>query len=76
MRGIVSFFGGIFLVMMKWGLVGMILQLYGLIYLFGQFFPIISQSLKSTPVIGNVLAIPAVDQFLSSFGGNSGRPPV
>ena len=80
-RGIVAFFGGIALVMMRWPILGMILQVYGIIYLFGQFFPIAAQSMKDTPVIGNILRMPAVDQFFASFGsGGSGgggrRAPV
>eukprot|EP00541_Cyclophora_tenuis_P019584 CAMPEP_0116556532 /NCGR_PEP_ID=MMETSP0397-20121206/8747_1 /TAXON_ID=216820 /ORGANISM="Cyclophora tenuis, Strain ECT3854" /LENGTH=139 /DNA_ID=CAMNT_0004081909 /DNA_START=139 /DNA_END=558 /DNA_ORIENTATION=- len=77
MRGIISFFGGIVLVMMRWPVFGMILQLYGLIYLFGQFFPILSQAMQNTPVIGSILSMPAVQQFFAGFGGGGGgRPPV
>jgi hypothetical protein len=77
-RGIISFFFGIFLVMIRWPIFGMILQLYGLVYLFGQFFPIAAQSMKDTPVIGDVLKMPAVERFFdglsrSAGGGNSGR---
>jgi predicted membrane protein len=73
MRGIVAFFGGIFLVFMRWPIFGMIAQAYGMIYLFGQFFPIAAQSMKDTPVIGQVLRIPAVEQFFESFGGGKNR---
>uniref|UniRef100_A0A8J9TJ83 Uncharacterized protein n=1 Tax=Phaeodactylum tricornutum TaxID=2850 RepID=A0A8J9TJ83_PHATR len=78
MRGIISFFGGILLVMFRWPIFGMILQFYGLIYLFGQFFPIAAQSMKDTPVVGEVFRIPAVERFLESFGGarDSRRAPV
>mmetsp|Transcript_19832 Transcript_19832/g.28670 ORF Transcript_19832/g.28670 Transcript_19832/m.28670 type:complete len:140 (-) Transcript_19832:323-742(-) len=72
-RGILSFFGGIVLVMMRWPILGMILQLYGLIYLFGQFFPIAAQSMKDTPVIGTILSMPAVENFFASFGGSGTR---
>jgi hypothetical protein len=76
-RGIIAFFGGISLVMMRWPIVGMILQVYGIIYLFGQFFPIAAQSMKDTPVIGSILSMPAVERFFASFGGsNGGRAPV
>jgi hypothetical protein len=71
-RGIVAFFGGIALVMVRWPILGMILQVYGIIYLFGQFFPIAAQSMKDTPVIGSILSLPAVEQFFASFGGSSG----
>jgi len=72
-RGIISFFGGIVLVLMRWGMVGMICQLYGMVYLFGQFLPIISQSLQGTPIIGDILKIPTVENFFSRFGGGGDR---
>lgn len=72
-RGILSFFGGIVLVLMRWGMVGMICQLYGMVYLFGQFLPIISQSLQGTPIIGDILKIPTVENFFSRFGGGGDR---
>lgn len=75
--GIISFFGGVFLVFMRWGMIGMICQVYGLVYLFGQFFPIISQSMQDTPIIGDVLKMPSVENFFASFGGgNTRRAPV
>lgn len=70
LRGIIAFFGGIFLVMCRWGMVGMILQLYGIVYLFGQFFPIAAQSLQNAPVIGSIFRNPSVDRFFSSFGSS------
>lgn len=83
LRGIVAFFSGIVLVMCRWGLIGMIFQLYGIVYLFGQFFPIVAQSLQNAPIIGNVLQRPRISQFLNSFsrsniGGTKGSrlPPV
>lgn len=76
-RGIVSFFGGIFLVMVRWPMLGMLCQLYGLIYLFGQFFPIAAQAMQDTPVIGDFLRLPAIENFFASFGGgNNRRAPV
>jgi hypothetical protein len=55
----------------------MILQLYGLIYLFGQFFPIAAESMKGMPVVGSIFTMPAVERFFSSFGGgNNRRAPV
>jgi hypothetical protein len=73
LRGIIAFFSGIFLVMCRWGLVGMILQLYGIIYLFGQFFPIAAESLKDVPVVGSVFRMPSVERFFTSFGGRGNR---
>lgn len=77
MQGIVAFFGGVFLVLVRWPIFGMILQFYGLVYLFGQFFPIAAQSMRDTPVIGEVLKIPAIERFFASFGSSqSRRAPV
>ena len=77
MRGIVSFFGGVVLVLFRWPITGMICQFYGLVYLFGQFFPIAAQSMQDTPVIGDFLRLPAVENFFASFGGrNNRRAPV
>jgi hypothetical protein len=72
LRGIISFFGGIVLVFLRWGMFGMILQLYGLIYLFGQFFPIVAASMKDIPVLGALFRMPAMESFFASFGGGGG----
>lgn len=71
LRGILAFFGGIILIMCRWGLFGMILQLYGIVYLFGQFFPIVAQSLQNAPVIGKIFQRPNVNKFMNSFGRSS-----
>lgn len=80
LRGIATFVGGIFLVMCRWGMIGMILQVYGIINLFGQFFPIAAESMKALPVIGNIFSLPSVDKFFKSFGSPVSRgvrlPPV
>jgi hypothetical protein len=79
MKGIVAFFGGIFLVFLRWPILGMMGQLYGLVHLFGQFFPIAAQSMKETPVIGEVFRLPAVERFFEGFGGmakDTRRAPV
>ena len=63
--------------MCRWPVFGMILQLYGIIYLFGQFFPIAAASMKDVPVIGELFRIPTVERFFQSFGGGgSRRAPV
>ena len=66
------------MVMMRHGVIGMILQVYGLVYLFGQFFPIAAQSLRDVPVIGAVFRMESVERFFSGFGGGGGdrRAPV
>lgn len=71
LRGIVAFFGGVFLIMCKWGMIGMICQVYGLIYLFGQFFPIIAASMKDIPVIGSIFESRAMEKFIGSVSSKS-----
>lgn len=74
MRGIISFFGGVTLVMVfRWPVTGMLAQFYGLVYLFGQFFPIAAASMRDTPVIGALFRMPAVESFFQNFGGTSSR---
>ena len=68
-----SFFAGIFFVMLRWPILGMMCQLYGLIYLFGQFFPIAAESMKGMPLVGDIFRMPAVEQFFNSFGGGGNR---
>jgi hypothetical protein len=51
----------------------MICQLYGFVYLFGQFFPIAAQSMQDTPIIGDILKWPSIENFFASFGGGSTR---
>mmetsp|Transcript_2703 Transcript_2703/g.3632 ORF Transcript_2703/g.3632 Transcript_2703/m.3632 type:complete len:148 (+) Transcript_2703:401-844(+) len=84
-RGILAFFGGISLVMIRWPVIGrwpvfgMMLQFYGLLYLFGQFMPIAAESMKDTPVIGEFLRMPVVERFFATFSGGAGstrRAPV
>lgn len=68
--------------MIRWPIVGMICQFYGLLYLFGQFLPIAADSLKATPVIGDIVSHPAVERVLGMLSGAASntqttrRPPV
>ena len=41
-----SFFGGITLVLLRWPITGMILECYGIIRLFGSYFPMILGMLR------------------------------
>ncbi|GJJ75926.1 hypothetical protein EMPS_08284 [Entomortierella parvispora] len=63
-RGTICFFGGILLVFFKWPKIGVLLELFGFINLFGDFFPVILGFLRRLPVIGNILSAPGISQFL------------
>ncbi len=71
LRGSVCFLGGMLLVLMGWTVIGMLIEIFGIFNLFGNFFPVVMITLKSLPVIGPILRSPVIDQFLSkiaSFG--------
>merc|ERR1711920_791354 len=48
-RGIVCFLGGIFLVMVRFPIIGMIVQTFGFLNLFGPFFPVAVAFLRQVP---------------------------
>jgi len=58
LRGTICFLGGISLVLIGWPVVGMVVEVFGILNLFGNFFPIILSLLRNMPVIGPVLQHP------------------
>ena len=77
-RGTVCFLGGVTLVMFGYVMIGMLLEIWGFLNLFGSFFPIALAFLKQLPFIGPVLSLPVVSQFLDVIAGaqTKARPPV
>jgi len=69
-RGTVCFLGGMILVLVGWTVVGMIIELFGIVNLFGNFFPIVLSTLRTFPVIGPILNIPAVARFTNVLVGS------
>jgi hypothetical protein len=67
------FFVGILMVMRGWCLVGLMLQGFGGLNLFGNFFPMIVRVLEAAPVIGPLIRLPALQKLLAAFncGGAS-----
>jgi hypothetical protein len=51
------FLGFLSLIFIRWGIVGFILQLYGLFVLFKSFFPFLYESACNLPIIGHTLSI-------------------
>ncbi|TKY87013.1 hypothetical protein EX895_003690 [Sporisorium graminicola] len=69
-RGTVCFFLGMFLVFCKWAVIGMLVEAFGFLNLFGDFFPVILSFLRQLPIIGNVLSMPGVANVLDRLAGS------
>jgi len=63
-RGSSLFFGGIFLVLIGWALIGILIEIWGFVLLFGGFIPAAVNFLRQMPVIGIILGAPGIRQCL------------
>ena len=70
-KGSSCFFGGILVVLLGWPIVGMILEVYGFIALFGGFFPMAINTLRCLPVIGTILSLPGISSVCDTIVGQS-----
>jgi len=71
LKGTAAFFGGIFIVLIGWPLIGMCIEVYGFILLFSGFFPVAINFLRRMPVIGQVLSLPYISSFADRIAGES-----
>eukprot|EP00011_Vannellida_sp_DIVA3-517-6-12_P002644 CAMPEP_0114609976 /NCGR_PEP_ID=MMETSP0168-20121206/3361_1 /TAXON_ID=95228 ORGANISM="Vannella sp., Strain DIVA3 517/6/12" /NCGR_SAMPLE_ID=MMETSP0168 /ASSEMBLY_ACC=CAM_ASM_000044 /LENGTH=111 /DNA_ID=CAMNT_0001820901 /DNA_START=271 /DNA_END=606 /DNA_ORIENTATION=- len=67
MKGTALFLGGITLVLFKWPIIGMCIEIFGFINLFGDFLPIVLSTLRRMPVIGSLLMLPGLRQFTDNY---------
>ncbi|EIN11721.1 Got1-domain-containing protein [Punctularia strigosozonata HHB-11173 SS5] len=70
MRGTACFIGGILLVFLKWPFVGMVVETFGFLNLFGDFFPVILTFLRQLPFIGHFLTLPYVRDVADRLAGS------
>ncbi|RDX44872.1 Got1-domain-containing protein [Lentinus brumalis] len=70
LRGTVCFIGGILLVFFKWPFVGVIVETFGFLNLFGDFFPVILTFLRQLPVIGHLLTLPYIRDVADRVAGS------
>lgn len=54
-KGSISFLLGLFLIFVRWPIVGIIFEIYGYIVLFGGFWPSVKVFLYQIPVVGWIL---------------------
>eukprot|EP00127_Corallochytrium_limacisporum_P002249 Clim_evm37s109 gene=Clim_evmTU37s109 len=63
-RGTAFFIGGMIIVLYGWPVTGMLVEGFGFLNLFGDFFPTIISFLRRTPIIGPLLNLPVVAQII------------
>ncbi|CAJ0587214.1 unnamed protein product, partial [Mesorhabditis spiculigera] len=64
LKGSALFFGGILTVLIGWPLVGIVIECWGFILLFGGFLPGIVNLLRSLPFISWITYLPGIRQVL------------
>jgi len=55
--------------------VGLVLQIFGFVNLFGNFFPPAIAVMQHTPILKDVLRLPGISHVVGRLGQRS-RPPV
>ncbi|OWB82787.1 hypothetical protein B5S33_g1415 [[Candida] boidinii] len=68
-RGSVCFLLGIFLIFTKRSFLGFLIESFGILGLFGDFFAVIVQFLRSLPIIGPLLSHPVIAPVLDRIAG-------
>ena len=60
LKGTAAFFGGLLLILVKWPLIGFLVELYGIFILFGDFFGTIAGFARQVPIVGPYVGV-AID---------------
>ena len=68
-KGTAAFFGGILVLLLGWPILGMIIEMYGFVALFGGFFPMAIKFLRCVPVVSTILALPGISDCCNSIAG-------
>mmetsp|Transcript_34569 Transcript_34569/g.35244 ORF Transcript_34569/g.35244 Transcript_34569/m.35244 type:complete len:141 (+) Transcript_34569:120-542(+) len=72
-RGTICFFAGMVLILMRWGLIGISLEIFGFLNLFGNFLPTVLTVARQIPGLAIVLDLPGVSQTADFIAGKT-RP--
>jgi len=75
-RGLITFGGGIMLVMGGRPMLGMLIEMFGFLNLFASFFPLVLTSLRAIPVIGPVLNMPYISTAADKLAGKTSASMV
>lgn len=57
LKGTAAFAVGIVMILMRWPLIGFLVELYGIFVLFGDFFATIAGFVQNVPVVGPYVAL-------------------
>jgi len=68
LKGTAAFFAGLILILMKWALVGFLIELYGIFILFGDFLGTVAGFARNLPVVGGPIGM-LVDRLGVSRSG-------
>ncbi len=74
LRGTTCFILGMILVLFKWSISGIFIEFFGILNLFGNFFPIIFTFLKRLPIIGDLLNSKFMTKITNNYGNGDGLP--
>ncbi|KAI0553673.1 Got1-like family protein [Xylaria scruposa] len=72
-KGTAAFFAGLLLILLRWPLIGFLVELYGIVILFGDFLGTIAGFARNIPVIGPYIGM-LVDRI--GFGRRNAELPV
>ncbi|KEZ41118.1 hypothetical protein SAPIO_CDS7183 [Scedosporium apiospermum] len=73
LKGTAAFFGGLALILLRWTLIGFLVELYGIMVLFGDFLGTIAGFARNVPVVGPYIGM-AVDR--AGLGRRNAELPV
>ncbi|KAK4450129.1 Got1/Sft2-like family-domain-containing protein [Podospora aff. communis PSN243] len=57
LKGTAAFFGGLTLILMRWTFIGFLVELYGIMVLFGDFLGTIAGFARNVPIVGPYIGI-------------------
>lgn len=75
-RGYITFFGGVFLVLCGYGALGSFVEVFGILNLFGNFFPVIFAFLRNLPYVGVIFNLPGVNKAVDTVSGRTAASMV
>jgi len=64
------------LVMSGWAVIGIFVELFGILNLFGTFFPLVFSVLRTVPIIGTFLNLPVVAPVIDRISGKTSASMV